>query len=306
MVEKILLDYVEQVYMLESERYTLEKIIEKLKYVHEGRRLELERKNGKYNSYNEEYDEDAGKSDGILAMGLFCLAIFFIVIGRYGCNDKFIMVACYLLASLIIICGIYSAANMIENKNEMQELAIRIDCAQKECTKIKEMVNEVEKEINNFERLEAEKNEVLNYVYEHNIIHKNYRNFYGISKIYYLLDTGICDTLTGVDGAYSQMRMDQIIDNQKISIELQKELLTTNQMMYSAINRTNSLLEGISTQINELNENNASLMGVLRDNLEVSNFLTQSSKNDMAAIRSATEYMAYAERQRRVADGKFY
>ena len=168
------------------------------------------------------------------------------------------------------------------------------------------MANEVELEIKNYERLEAEKNKVLHYMYEHNIIHKNYRNFYGVSKIYYLLDTGICDTLTGVEGAYSQMRMDQIIDNQKISIELQKELLNTNQMMYSAINRTNSLLEGINTQINELNENNTSLVGMLRDNLEVSNFLKQSSKNDMAAIRSATEYMAYAERQKRIADGKFY
>ena len=77
-------------------------------------------------------------------------------------------------------------------------------------------------------------------------------------------------------------------------------------MMYVAINRTNSLLDGISTKISELSNNNRSLIDVLKNNLEVSNFLAQSSKNDMAAIRSATEYIAYAEHQRRIADGKFY
>ena len=31
------------------------------------------------------------------------------------------------------------------------------------------------------------------------------------NKIYELIDTGICDKLTGVDGAYSQMKIDEII-----------------------------------------------------------------------------------------------
>ena len=68
MVEKILIDYVEQIYMLESERYTLEKIIEKLKSIHKGYRLQLERKNGEYNSYSEEYDETYCRR----SYGIFC------------------------------------------------------------------------------------------------------------------------------------------------------------------------------------------------------------------------------------------
>lgn len=76
-------------------------------------------------------------------------------------------------------------------------------------------------------------------LYSYNIIHKNYRNFYGMSKIYQLLDTGICDSLTGVTGAYSQMRTDQIIDNQEVNNELQKKILVSNQMMCTAMSQTN-------------------------------------------------------------------
>lgn len=309
MAEKILLDYVEQVYTLESEHYTLEKIIEKLQTIQERSKKELERTNNEYIFLSRQYNEISYNEDGKTEKVVIYLGIFFIIIGWLA-EDKFIATVWYLLALAILALGICSYKNMKEEAGELKyEMDIqmsKMEAVNRECAKIKKKIFELQAEINDLERLKLEKNKVLNQLYEVNIIHKTYRNFYGISKIYHVLDTGICDTLTGINGAYSQIRMDQIIDNQRISIELQKELLTTNQMMYVAINRTNSLLDGISTKISELSNNNRSLIDVLKNNLEVSNFLEQSSKNDMAAIRSATEYIAYAEHQRRIADGKFY
>ena len=280
MVEKVLLDYVEQVYMLESERYTLEKIIEELKSVNERHRLQLENRKKDYNYYSGMYDKGAGNGEGMVAILAICVGIFIGIIGIVAWDSAFAN-KCLAIVLLYVALWLISYAvefwkKMKKKKEKMEEVSVRIANLGTECTGIEIVISNLEKEINDYEKLEVEKNKVLHYVYEPNIIHKNYRNFYGISKIYYLLDTGICDTLTGVDGAYSQMRMDQIIDNQKISIELQKELLTTNQMMYSAINRTNNLLEGINTQIDKLNANNKSLTGLLKDNLEVSNFLAQS------------------------------
>lgn len=151
-----------------------------------------------------------------------------------------------------------------------------------------------------------EKNSILQKLYSYNIIHKNYRNFYGMSKIYQLLDTGICDSLTGVTGAYSQMRMDQIIDNQEVNNELQKKILVSNQMMCAAMSQTNRMLERISTQINTNNFDMQKMLGNIHSETEMTKFLAQSSKDNEDAIRASTEYIAYAEKEKRLADGHFY
>lgn len=303
MAKKVLLDYVGQVYTLESEHYALEKIIEKLQTIQEKSKEEWERRNDEYIFLSREYNKISYNEDGKTEKVVIYLGFFFLIVGLLT-EDKVIATIWYLLAFAILVVGIGSYKNMKEEageiKYQMDYQMSMMEALNKECAKIKKRIFELQAEINDLERLKLEKKKVLNQLYEIDIIHKTYRNFYGISKIYHVLDTGICDTLTGINGAYSQMRMEQIIDNQRISIELQKELLTTNQMMYVAINKTNVLLDGISAEISELSNNNRSLIDVLKNNLEVSNFLMQSSKNDIAAIRSATEYIAYAEYQKRI------
>ena len=138
------------------------------------------------------------------------------------------------------------------------------------------------------------------------VFFKNYRNFYGMSKIYQLLDTGICDSLTGVTGAYSQMRTDQIIDNQEVNNELQKKILASNQMMCAAMAQTNRMLERISTQINTNNFDMQKMLGNIHLETEMTKFLAQSSKDNEDAIRASAEYIAYAEKEKRLADGHFY
>lgn len=160
--------------------------------------------------------------------------------------------------------------------------------------------------LNEFEEHLTKKNETLQTMYEYNIIHRNYRNFYGVSKIYHLLDTGICNSLTGVEGAYSQMRTDQIIDNQKISIQLQKELLTMNQMMYKAITQTNNLLTSFGNQMLIQHNSSEQLLKAIKDNVEMTNFMIQSGDSDRKALAQSAEYIAYAEQQKRIAEGHYY
>ncbi len=147
------------------------------------------------------------------------------------------------------------------------------------------------------------KSAILQSMYNCDIIHRSYRNFYGISKIYHLLDTGICDELTGVNGTYSQMRVDMIIDNQKITHQLLNDIKAQNQMMYSAIMQTNRMLDNMTHQIYVQGVNNAQLLRDINSNLEVSNFLQESANNDRRAIAASTEYLAYAEKQRRMSEG---
>ncbi len=225
-----------------------------------------------------------------------------------------IMIIYFIVAFFLIGIGIEDLKNINnvkeENARKRQEA---IDNADRQLESIKKRnkdlkatCTQLEAAIREFEKFLSEKKQALQHMYDCDIIHRSYRNFYGISKIFHLLDTGICDSLTGVNGAYSQMRTDQIIDNQKISIELQKSLLATNQMMYSAINRTNDLIGKMNQQINISNASNAQLLQDIRNNVEVSNFLIQSGNDDRKALAASVEYLAYAEKQKRLADGHFY
>lgn len=87
--------------------------------------------------------------------------------------------------------------------------------------------------------------------YNTDLIHPIYRNFYCISKIFYLLDTGIVDKLEGVDGAYSQLRLDCIIDNQSIHNYLNSEILAQNYLMNKEISKTNDSIKQLEMQIRQ-------------------------------------------------------
>ena len=156
----------------------------------------------------------------------------------------------------------------------------------------------MDKEIN---PLISEKQNVLNKMYACGIIHPNYRNFYCISKIYELLDTGICDSLHGVNGAYSQLRMDQIIDNQKLMISNQQKLLASNYMLYDSMCKTNALVAQV---VHKLDKNTQNLSKI-SDQLEMQRFLSESNATNINALRESTEYLKFAERQNRMYQGYY-
>lgn len=157
------------------------------------------------------------------------------------------------------------------------------------------------------------KEEAIKEVYSVGIIHEKYRNLYSITKIFDLLDTGICNELVGVNGAYAQMRLDQIIDNQNISIHIQSEILKSNMALSNEIRRTNALLSNISSsmtigfsEINQsINDSNQALSAI-SNNVEMNKFIADNITHNIEAMNSSVKYLEYAEHQRRMSEGYTY
>lgn len=321
MADKTILNYVEQLYILESEQYTLEEMINSLKSQCANKKKQLQQESVS-NNFDYAYWEQYGTKQSFITVGVVILVIGLIFL-MYGLSvytnysdssNMFSFTMTFLMCFVgVVMCalGVHTRdVKMQEAEQKKQEadnkVIVELNKIKSHNKEINDICYKLENTIRELERQLLEKKKSLECMYNCDIIHKSYRNFYGISKIFHLLDTGICSSLTGVDGAYSQMRTDQIIDNQKISISIQKELLATNQMMYSAINRTNDLLGTMNSHMNIQNINNAQLLQDVRDNIEVSNFLIQSSENDRKALVASSEYLAYAEKQKRIAEGHFY
>ena len=324
MKDQTLLNYVEQVYTLESEQYTLTQMIEKLKKECSRKKSQLQVEklieNSDCNYMISSELEGGEKVSVVLGVILMVFSIFVFVYGLFAykeysaSSNAFSFIATGL--TFVIGIALYKGGTHMRDdrveaaynkKNDAYERAqTQLNNVKKHNKEIHILCEKIEEIIKELEKVLSTKRSVLQSMYNYDIIHRSYRNFYGISKIYHLLDTGICDSLVGVNGAYSQMRTDQIIDNQKISIELQKNLLVSNQMMYNAINKTNDLLEKMNQQMNIQNAGNTQLLQDIRDNVEVSNFLIQSGNSDRKAIAAFAEYQAYVEKKKRLAEGHFY
>lgn len=312
MVDKMLLSYVNQMYILESELYSLCQIKSSLE---NERTVQMNRiQEGKFSYSLPQYSNtniwEYVKGTLLLFPGILFIGTGFSIYDE----ESFYKVIFIVIGGYILLAGIGkiigAASEDIAVSKRQQDMIEKEEARQKKilrennkirinCKKLTEGIQVIDAHI-------KEKNSILQKLYSYNIIHKNYRNFYGMSKIYQLLDTGICDSLTGVDGAYSQMRTDQIIDNQEVNNELQKKILASNQMMCAAMAQTNRMLERISTQINTNNFDIQKMLRNIHSETEMTKFLAQSSKDNEDAIRASAEYIAYAEKEKRLADGHFY
>lgn len=103
--------------------------------------------------------------------------------------------------------------------------------------------------------------ELIDKIYSLDIIHPKYRNFFAIAQIYEYLDTGRCDTLEGPNGAYNlyeqELRQNTIINRLDQVIDQLKELNETMHYICSSIQTTNNLLSQISSQIAQVEANTA-------------------------------------------------
>lgn len=310
MVDKMLLSYVNQMYILESELYSLCQIKSSLE---NERTVQMNRIQDEKFSYS--LPRHSNTNIGEYVKGTLVLFLEILVVGGgYVQPEEMAKIVIYIIGGYILLSGIAilggAVSEDLADSKRQQDMIEKEEARQKKilrennkirinCKKLTEGIQVIDAHI-------KEKNSILQKLYSYNIIHKNYRNFYGMSKIYQLLDTGICDSLTGVTGAYSQMRTDQIIDNQEVNNELQKKILVSNQMMCTAMSQTNRMLERISTQINTNNFDMQKMLGNIHSETEMTKFLAQSSKDNEDAIRASAEYIAYAEKEKRLADGHFY
>lgn len=310
MVDKMLLSYVNQMYILESELYSLCQIKSSLE---NERTVQMNRIQDEKFSYS--LPRHSNTNIGEYVKGTLVLFLGILVVGGgYVQPEEMAKIVIYIIGGYILLSGIAilggAVSEDLADSKRQQDMIEKEEARQKKilrennkirinCKKLTEGIQVIDAHI-------KEKNSILQKLYSYNIIHKNYRNFYGMSKIYQLLDTGICDSLTGVTGAYSQMRTDQIIDNQEVNNELQKKILVSNQMICTAMSQTNRMLERISTQINTNNFDMQKMLGNIHSETEMTKFLAQSSKDNEDAIRASAEYIAYAEKEKRLADGHFY
>jgi len=297
-------------YILESELYSLCQIKSSLE---NERTVQMNRIQDEKFSYS--LPRHSNTNIGEYVKGTLVLFLGILVVGGgYVQPEEMAKIVIYIIGGYILLSGIAilggAVSEDLADSKRQQDMIEKEEARQKKiirennkirinCKKLTEGIQAIDARI-------KEKNSILQKLYSYNIIHKNYRNFYGMSKIYQLLDTGICDSLTGVDGAYSQMRTDQIIDNQEVNNELQKKILVSNQMMCTAMSQTNRMLERISTQINTNNFDMQKMLGNIHSETEMTKFLAQSSKDNEDAIRASAEYIAYAEKEKRLADGHFY
>lgn len=302
--------YVNQMYILESELYSLRQIKSSLE---NERAVQMNRIQDEKFSYS--LPRHSNTNIGEYVKGTLVLFLGILVVGGgYVQPEEMAKIVIYIIGGYILLSGIAILGDAVSE--DLADSKRQQDMIEKEEARQKKIIRENNKIRINCKKLTEgiqvidahikEKNSILQKLYSYNIIHKNYRNFYGMSKIYQLLDTGICDSLTGVTGAYSQMRTDQIIDNQEVNNELQKKILASNQMMCAAMAQTNRMLERISTQINTNNFDMQKMLGNIHLETEMTKFLAQSSKDNEDAIRASAEYIAYAEKEKRLADGHFY
>ncbi|MBQ9140550.1 MAG: DUF2892 domain-containing protein [Lachnospiraceae bacterium] len=308
MAVQTLLKYVENVYVLELEQFTLLQIVNKLKQERSWKMNQIQKE-----TVDRSYEYGIGMSQEISTTGAkvrIGIGIFFLIAG-ITTFDWASIVLFGVIAVVLIGWGaftIWEANDIISsNARKYQEAKDKADTQlaniKKNNTNIKKICGQLDILIDEFEKRLETKKRTLQQMYDTNIVHNTYRNLYSMSKIYHVLDTGICNTLTGVEGAYSQIRVNEIIDNQHITIDLLRGIQETNQRMYGAITKTNELLGNMNQQMYVQNANNEQLLRDIKNNSEMANFLLQSEKNDREALVASSEYLAYVERQRRIAEG---
>lgn len=303
MADNVLLEYTKQVYTLESELYTLNQMREATNngIMMNQNSIKKEECNGYFSDLSGGYDRSFLSFLG--GIPLLLIGVYFIVVLIYGIilHDTSGWWLVLLLGLGSLWAGIYLTYFKYfrdvffkikvkkEKKNRIAAEIEKIHNKNMECQDNIEKLNDTKAKLNGYI---SEKEKALKTIYDYNIIHPSYRNFYGISKIYHLLDTGICEELTGINGAYSQMRLDQIIDNQRINIGIQQQILESNHMLYRAVANTNMLLGDIKNQ----NANSIEQLRDLNRSVDISNFLQESANDDLRALAQSASYLEYAQR----------
>lgn len=126
--------------------------------------------------------------------------------------------------------------------------------------KIRErVIQQFEKEIKCLNRSYNETLNVLEQYYSLGIIYKKYQNFIAVSSFYEYLDSGRCMTLEGHEGAYNifetELRQNVIIGKLDEVIRCLNRIAENQGMLYSAIQKSNHMLNGMSNELKRISSN---------------------------------------------------
>ncbi len=125
--------------------------------------------------------------------------------------------------------------------------------------------------------LSRELQENLNKLYDNINIHPKYRGLININSIYEYLDLGRADTLKEALNLYENYKFQKVvIDNlETIRTDIQK-IKEQQYYTYKAINESNILLDKISFEINQMNNNILISMESLSDQIYESGYQTNN------------------------------
>lgn len=163
--------------------------------------------------------------------------------------------------------------NEYEQKVQQENLRMQKETMQKQL--LNRDISAMQKQMN-------ECKQVLERLYQLNIIHPKYRNFVAVSMIYEYFDIGRCVTFEGHEGAYNiyenEIRLDLVITKIEVILQKLEDIKNNQYMMYNAMLESQEITERLcrtSMQNMQLiNEQNAKL-GQLADN---SNIIAYNSK----------------------------
>jgi len=304
MCDRVLWNYLRVMFQMEKEYYTLEKIKEKYESDYKAKSRQLMSLTKETNMVIPEVHKKK------VGFGYYIAIVFGAICIIEGLADLYNLlyaICCFFGGIFLLSIGTDKIREVIKD-NERQEYsrdnAIKAleeaeNKRKSEKKKVEEICCELQFQLTKLQPYLKEKEENRERMYSCNILHPKYRNFYCTGKIYDLLDTGICNGLTEVEGAYSQMRTDVIIDNQHITHDILNRIAVQNQMLYNAITQTNHRVDNILGQMYVHRGNDIQVLKDITNNSELAAFLKESVENDKKALAALPEYIAYAERERR-------
>ena len=113
------------------------------------------------------------------------------------------------------------------------------------------------KEAENISEKSEYTKKILAFLYSMNVIYPKYRNFIAVAQFLEYLESGRRDCLGGVNGAYDlyeQERFQNMIIERLDRISSQLGMLQrTQNVLYQEINRTNTLVSGLESEIQNTN-----------------------------------------------------
>lgn len=201
-------------------------------------------------------------------MEIFCVRLFGFV--PYAIVIFFIVVVICIIARggaifSLLIPIIFTVINIVEGFQS--EYFPQKERYETYCRNVKEEEKriETEKSVQNILLQEAEiiarkmqsSQKLLDSLYSLNVIYPKYRNLIAVSQFYEYFESGRRNTLTGVNGAYDlyeQERLQNMIIDRLDRISSQLGMLQrTQNVLYQEINRTNTLISGLESEIKNTN-----------------------------------------------------
>ena len=143
-------------------------------------------------------------------------------------------------------------------EQELKDYHAKIETAQKEFEEREKGYARGLEAVKKLEVSCSETREILEQLYDANVVFPKYRNLVAMSSMYEYLASGRCSQLTGPDGAYNlfefELRQNIIIGELGIIIEQLEDIKRGQYMLYTELQKTNQILSDISSDIEKLVE----------------------------------------------------